>query len=505
MPDLVTNSDTKLTPALRVGRIDLRVAAWFSGLVLLGVVATLYPEVWLACLGAAVAGGIVWFVFAFLKRQGLQVWQSIALLTMSGYMVLNYGFDNLAFHIGGFPILIAYGLMYGSLVLALYSQRQAIAQGFREPAVLFILAILGLTVLHMVSNIPSYGSWAFRDATMCFDGLFLLMGLLWARKPGSYHFIAKWLVVVFAINMFYSLTMPWSKQIWSWSPESGAYISVPLLGSYHGSGDVLFPGVLFCIVVGKYVIHRPRWLLTFLVLGQLLGLAIMQVRRVYLGIAVVIVILILAGEVKKMAKLFLLVAAALAAVFAINTWGGLDISGRVGEVNLQFFVDHLRSLSGAEDTPGSDPESRVRMAKEAFQHFRAHPIIGEGFGQPVTDEMDYDTGLVTRTPHDTTITYLARLGVVGVTFWIGFHLCLLARFTYAFRRRRFFDKKVDSFILWSFLFYVTFMMASLVESPFEYPFSAIPFYFLIGFGLGLIRWHMSLKKNSEQRSAAFAQ
>jgi O-antigen ligase len=505
MPDLVTSSDTKLTPALRVGRIDLRIAAWFSLLVLVGVVAALYPLAWLACLGAAALGGIVWLVFAFLKRQGLEIWQSIAILTMSGYMVLNYGFDNLAIHVGNFPILVPYGLMYGSLFLALYSQRQILAQVFREPALLCVLAILGLSSFHMISNIPSYGSWAFRDATMCFDGVFMLMGLVWARKPDSYHLIAKWLLIVFAVNMLYSITLPWSEQVWSWSPESGAYVSVPLLGNYHGSGDVLFAGAVFCIVVGSYVIRHRRWLLTVLVLGQLLGIAVTQVRRMYLGIVVVMVILIAAGEVKKMTKLFLFVPAALAVVFAVTTWGGLDISGRVGKVNLQFFVDHLRSLSGAEDTPGSDPESRVRMGKEAFQHFLAHPIFGEGFGQPVTDEMDYDTGLITRTPHNTTITYLARLGIVGITLWIGFHFCLLGRFTYAFRRRRLFDKKVDSFVLWFFVFYVLFMMTSLVESPFEYPASAIPFYVLIGFALGLIRWHMSPTNDSEHRSAVFAQ
>ena len=61
-----------------------------------------------------------------------------------------------------------------------------------------------------------------------------------------------------------------------------------------------------------------------------------------------------------------------------------------------------------------------------------------------------------------------------------------------------------SFILWFFLFYVLLMMSSFVESPFEYPGDAIPFYFLTGFALGLIRFHMSPKKKSEQQLAAFA-
>jgi O-antigen ligase len=189
----------------------------------------------------------------------------------------------------------------------------------------------------------------------------------------------------------------------------------------------------------------------------------------------------------------------------VTSWGGLEISGRVGKVSLQFFADHLRSLSGAEDAPGSDPQTRVSMGREALQHFYAHPVIGEGFGQPVTDEMDYDTGLITRTPHNTSITYLARLGVVGFSLWMAFHFCLWKRFYYAYRQRRSADKQLYTFVLWFFLYYVLFMMTSLVESPFEYPASAIPFYFLIGFALGLIRWHLSPKNKREVQSAAFAE
>jgi len=505
MPDLATNSNIRLKPPVRTGKVSLRYAVWFSLLVLAGGVGALYPTLWLGCLAVAAVIGICWAVFAITGRAGLELWQVIALTILGGYMVLNYGFDNLAVHLGGFPILIAYGLIYVSLALAVFAHRHLVPEALHEPALLSVLAILGLSFFHLLTDIPAYGSRAFRDGTMCFDGIFLLMGLLWARRTDSPDFLAKWLLVVFVLNMFYSATLPWSGQIWSWSPQSGAYVPVPLLGNYHGSGDILFAGATFCICVGSYVVSRPRWLMTFLVLGQLLGIAITQVRRMYLGIVVVILILILAGEIKKFAKLFILVPAALAVVFAVTSWGGLEISGRVGKVNLQFFADHLRSLSGAEDAPGSDPQTRVSMGREALQHFYAHPLIGEGFGRPLTSDMDPDNGMVTRTPHNTTITYMGRLGVVGVTLWGAFHLCVLSRFFYAFRRRQSYDKRRYAFILWLFLYYVLFMMTSLVESPFEYPASAIPFYFLIGFALGLIRWHLSPKNKREPQLAAFAE
>jgi len=48
------------------------------------------------------------------------------------------------------------------------------------------------------------------------------------------------------------------------------------------------------------------------------------------------------------------------------------------------------------------------------------------------------------------------------------------------------------------------MVGSFVESPFEYPAHAIPFYFLMGFALGLIRWHLSPKKKGEQQLATLS-
>jgi len=503
MPQIVTSSSANVRPSSRLGRIDLRHLAWFSLLVLAGIVATLYPAIWLDCLGAAVALAFAWGVFLILRRVGLELWQVGVVTILSGYLVLNYGFDNLAIHIGGFPILIAYGIMYASFALAVLAHPQSAGQALHEPALLCLLGVLALSCLHLVTDIPAYGSLAFRDCTMCFDGVFVLLGLLWATKSESPHFMAKWLTIVFAINMVYSFTLPWKEKLWSWSPKSGVFLPAPILGNYRGSGDVLFTGALFCICVGSYVINRSRWLMPVLAVGQILGIAVTQVRRMYLGIVVVIVILILLGEIKKFARLFTLVPVAIAVLFFATTVGGLDISGRIGKVNLAFFVDHIRSISGAEDTPGSDPQSRVIMGKQALQHFLAHPVFGEGFGQPVVSVIDGETDTVTRTPHNSSITYLARLGAVGFAVWIAFHVCLWARFVRAFRQRRSCDKRVYSFVLWAFLFYVLFMWSSLVESPFEYPYTAIPFYFFMGFALGLIRWHLSPKNKVEQRLAAY--
>ena len=87
------------------------------------------------------------------------------------------------------------------------------AAALKEPAIRCMLALFVLALLHLVVELPSYGIWAVRDATMCLDGIFMLLGLFWALKPNSYGFVTKWLMVVFVLNMFYSFTQPWGEKL----------------------------------------------------------------------------------------------------------------------------------------------------------------------------------------------------------------------------------------------------------------------------------------------------
>jgi hypothetical protein len=490
---MVTNTSASLKSGTLLTKIDRGDVARFSLFVLVGCLAILYPVFVLGCLAAAATLGFGWLVVGHVRRAGLELWQVLVLIALTGYQLLNYGFENLAIHIGGFPIIISYGLMYASLALALIvsGRQHLMARSLKEPAVLCMLALLVFTLFHLLLDIPKYGIWALRDGSMCLDGMFMLLGLLWATKPNSTSFLTKWMMVVFAVNMIYGFTLPWGEKLWSWSPQSGVFQKTPILGNYDGTGDLLLSGALFCICLGGYVLTRPRWMMLFLALAQFLGVAITQVRRMYVAAVIVFIVLVLIGETKKYAKLFILLPSSLLVILLATSFGGLQISGRIGVVNLEFFKDHIRSMSDAEGTPGSSVESRVIMADEAYQRFLLHPMLGEGFGQPLLTDLEGTSLVVTRMPHNSSLSYLARLGVIGFAIWIAFHLCITKRFVYALRQRRSCeDKRLCAFVLWCFLFYILFMIGSLVEAAFEFPSGAVPFYFFMGLALGLIRWQI---------------
>jgi O-antigen ligase len=497
MPVLLTDRSATAS-GIHFTRAVRRDLILFPLLVLLGSLAVVRPLWMLVALAASIVLGFCWWVIRRLRPYRLERWQILVIVAVTGYRLLNYGFENLTIHVGGLPLIVGYGLMYAALILAIFTHWQAIRQALKEPAVLSLLALIGFSFLHLVVDLPSYGLWAVRDSSLCLDGVFLLLGVIWGMRKNSATFLTKWFLLVFAINMVYSFTLPWGEKLWSWSPESGVFLPVAILGNYNGVGDLLAAGALFCICIDARTVKCPRWLMLSLAGAQLLGIAIAQTRRTYLGLVVVLIILLVLRETKPAGKLILMLTSGILLLFLLTTVAGLQISGRIGPVNIGFFGDHIRSISGAEDTPGSDIQSRFEMSEQAMAHFHAHPILGEGFGQPLTSIIDMTNGAVTRMPHNSSLSILARLGVIGFAIWIAFHLCLISRFIYAFRRKKYADRRVYDVVLWLCLFYVNFVIASLVEASFEFPSSAVPFYFSMGFALGLVRWRL-FDSNKSQR------
>jgi O-antigen ligase len=488
-PEVVSSIRAQLDPGARSTRIARGNVALFAAFFLVGSLALLYPFAALACLAVVATVVFCWLALKFVRRAGLDAWQVILLVALTGYLLLNYGFENLAIHVGGFPIIIGYLLMYSAFALAVFSRPQLLIRATEEPALLCLLALLFLTFLHLVLDFPRYGVWALRDASMFFDGIFLLLGLLWAMKGNSTIPLMKWLMVVLLLNAVNSFTFPWNETISAWSPKSGVFQEVPLLGSRAVSAIYLLVGALFYMFLARYVVRWPRWIVLPLAMAQLAGLAILQSRAMYVGLAVMLVIFVLLGETGKSAKLVVMLSPAFAFVLLLTTLG-IAIQGRIGPVRTDFFKDHFRNIVGAEGTPGSGVTERIDWYTQAFQHFLAHPVVGEGFGMVLIDYTDEDRSehAAVRQPHNSSLSVLARQGAIGFLFWVLFHLFVLKRFLYAFRLRRHCDKQLADFIVWLFMVYVAFMLEASVEPTFEFPSAAIPFYFFVGLALGLIRW-----------------
>jgi O-antigen ligase len=136
----------------------------------------------------------------------------------------------------------------------------------------------------------------------------------------------------------------------------------------------------------------------------------------------------------------------------------------------------------------------MRWYSEVWERARSTPtnlLVGEGFGKPLLEHTVTKQGVAVRQPHNTHLSVLARLGLVGVAFWMLFHFLLVRRFVHVLRRRGQLDKKHSDLMLWLFIFYILFMLVTSVQPYLEFSYGAIPFYFLTGFALGIMRSPLS--------------
>jgi hypothetical protein len=433
---------------------------------------------------------LIFLAYLLVRRSPPQLWQILVLIALSGYMVLNYGFANLTFHIAGVPIILGHTLMFTGLALVLVSGEISITRELREPAVLAMFALVLLSLIHLASDVPRFGFMAVRDSSLFVEGVFLLLGLAWARTGRASIMLIKWLFWLFCANLVYCLSLPWRELIRSSSPKSGIFQVVPVFGYYSDGYVYLMTGALFCLLCARHAVKCPRWLLNFLVVLQVFALAIHQARSMYVAIPLVFVLLILLGEVRQAAKIGLAVGGALLVVALLAFQPSLRLEGRLGPVTPEFLEEHVSSLALTRGTAGEGTiEDREKWASDVWDRVtssRSNLLVGEGFGKPLID-FEGPEGVEVRQPHNTHLSVLARLGLIGILLWTLFHLSIVARFFRGLRARGPSDETASSLVLWLFIFYVTAMVVTSVQPLLEFSYGAIPFYFLMGFALGVMR------------------
>ncbi len=441
-----------------------------------------------AMLGVA---GLILSAFALRRLNNLDLWQVLMLVALAGFIVLNYGFVNLTFYAGGIPIIVGHSLVFAALGLAVIKSRGKIFRLLRDPAALCLLAMLPLAILHLILDVPRYGMYAIRDASMFLETIFIMLGLFWSTRERDSLPLMKWLFFIFVVSMAYGMTFPWGDAIRAWSPVSGIFLKIPVIGYYWGTDVQALGGALLIICVGAYIVKWRAWVLFLLAGAQIFGLAIQQARAMYLALLLSLILFLIMGEFKKFATLAALLGTGLVAVLLISSVAGIRIEGRVGLVNDQFLEEHFLSLLGRRNTPavGSiyDRENWYEQTKTRIEdHGTAALLVGEGFGFPLID-FATPTGVPVRQPHNSNLTVLLRLGLLGLGFWIAFNVILLTRFLRALKNRRSMDRFSANVVLWLFLYYLICFIEWSVQPGLEFSAGSITFYFLAGFALGTMR------------------
>ncbi len=443
------------------------------------------PTATLSVLGALVL--VALFLFAM---RAFALWQKLSFIALVGFVVLNYGFTNLT-AIPGKPVPAGHLLLLAAIVLALPRRRYEAGVFLDEPAILWWLLLVGLSVAHLVFDIPRYGTYAVRDASFVIEGLFMLVGFLWARSATQSRSVFTALAVLFVLNTVYSLTYPISDRLVAMSPVSGVFLRVPLLGSYSQVSFFLIAGSLYYLLVMPHVKAWPAPLTLGLAALQAAWSFVFQDRTVYIGTAVALVLLVLFGGLRRGARLAAVVAGSLTVFFVLIAITGSVIQGRVGEVGPDFLWGHIRSLTLDPYAPAAGTvQWRLDLLSELRDRWTVSPsvmAIGEGFGQPLID-FENSGNQVIRQPHNTHITVLIRLGAVGFLVWVLMHWRIFSSlFRFLRESRR--DPFQHDLALWLLLFIVMGVVFTTFQPWLEFSNGAIPFFFFAGFALGMARCH----------------
>jgi hypothetical protein len=485
---------TMLSSHLQISqfRIDVRGFLGFAFFALLGVLFASYP---LPALGLATGTVVFWACWVLLRRW-LEFWQLTLLIPMTAYVVLNYGFDNLAVPLGGLGIPVGEIMMMAALGMAMLKGRmRGMGRLCRETPIACLLALIIFTGLHLAADIPRYGAYAVRDSSIFLDAFLLFLGLFWARQPRSSAVMTRWLMFLFVINLVYCYSFPLAEELQAISPSSGVFHPVPLLGNYQHNAVYLISGVAFCLWIAPAALRIPVWICWSLALAQLCGLALLQARSMYVAILVLLVVLFLLGESKKTRQLAFALPlgfATLALLVGVMAMLGVQLRGRVGPVGFAFLEQHAGSLlSLAEERGGMGQDAdRGEWYSQVWERTTASPvnlIVGEGFGQPLIDFKN-EQGIAVRQPHNSSLSVFARLGTVGLSLWLTFLFAVARQLVAAIRRHFTTDDLTFQLTLLLFLYFLVALIQTSVQPALEFSHGAFPFYFLTGFGLGLVRW-----------------
>ena len=343
---------------------------------------------------------------------------------LGGYLLFDRAFAYL--HLPGSPLFV------GEMVLGVGAAATVMATRYlkmpiRDESILALLvAFAGWGLIRTIPGVGTYHLDAVRDAALwfyCLFGFFVTAAL--ARSP---ELIDRWITQLTRLTPWLLLWLPFAVVLY---PLSDSFPTVPfstvsVLSHKSGSAAIaallvlgcmwLFPGTrsarsrtgwsVLALVVVALAATQNRGGLLGVMAGGAVGLAFLR-NRVGLAARVVLVMTVGLG-----------VASLLSLKIPL---GGLQ--GR--EFSATQLIDNVVSLGGKNEPGnlGGTVEGRQQLWSRilAKQINDGHLVDGSGFGQNLASEVGVlDAGKDTlRSPHNSHLHILARLGVVGISLWIA--------------------------------------------------------------------------------------
>jgi hypothetical protein len=414
------------------------------------------------------------------------------LALIAGYVLLDYAFMQIRVPPSGFgvplgEIFLIFALITTDIPLVLKRLNSVV---YLLPIIVWWTYSLG----RAVDDSMTRGFWALRDATSAIESLYLIVGFSVAAEIRNIKRLARWLPIVLAVACIYGLGYPFKAYIQAQSPNviGGAHEGVPLLGDYAITGTVMLWTAFYCLVAPWKA--RTLCYLRIPLAGLLIAfvITVIQARTTYLQLAGVTVLLVVFRPrvVSRLAAAILIPVFVLVFITAFD----LHISGRLSDnISFSFFVEHIETIFGKTATghnglmmAAQGVDLRFGWWENLYNRLTADAgtlLTGLGYGIPLTNFRD-EFGDIVREPHNSYISVVARLGVLGFVAWAWMQLEFFKGWCRGYRAcHRIGWREGETLLLMVIAFGVLVMIDAMGEDALEKPYHAIPLYALWGFAL----------------------
>jgi O-antigen ligase len=361
-------------------------------------------------------------------------------------------------------------LFVTDVVLAslLASQYKFLRNAVRSLGTLPVLAIAAFVLSGVISAARGFlggeeKALLLRDSAIFVYSLFLLLGFLlissWPGVRRALLFFTLGAVFCSLNAAAWFVMQPGQRRYMGY----GIYVVIALLGLLLGRANGIF--------------RRSGW---FLPAVLTIGILLFNARAAYAAMAGAIAVILLVGvqlqkkhAIRARLNLVFKLTAMLCLVLAIV------LQTRTGST---FIERSLEEVTAAALDPSQDPTTQFRFMAwaEAITRFSRNPIVGEGYGVPFTFDIYNDDPR----PHDTYLTILYKMGIVGIFPF----LVLLATFFFRSWRTLLASRNRQE-AAWLYILLVG-IVAQCLNGLFNYvvesPFMASMFWISIGMGFRVV-------------------
>ncbi|MFI6825994.1 O-antigen ligase family protein [Kribbella sp. NPDC050241] len=343
---------------------------------------------------------------------------------LAGYLLLDRAFAYL--HLPGSPLFV------GEMVLGVGAAAAVVATHYlkvpiRDESILApLIAFAAWGLIRTVPGVATYHLDAVRDAALwfyCLFAFFVIAAL--ARSP---ELLDRWINGLSRLAPWLLLWLPFAVVLYPLADSAPTvpFSTVSVLSHKAGSSAIaalLVLGCMWLLPGTRSARSRTGWSLMALVV---VALAATQNRGGLLGVMAggAVGLAFLRNRVGLAARVVLVmtVGLGLASLLSLKVpLGGLQ--GR--EFSATQLISNVASLGGKE-TPGNlggTVEGRQQLWSRILdkQVADGHLVDGSGFGQNLASEVGIlDAGKDSlRSPHNSHLHIMARLGLVGISLWIA--------------------------------------------------------------------------------------